>query len=158
MEMKTNPIIYIAGPYRGRSPQKTNHNIKNAARVAAVLRKAGYVCVVPHLESLYEEKILTEDQWIQHGLSLLKRCDCVVTTCIDISSSKGSMLEVSKAEEWGILVFYGVDAFFENEEELSSLPFYFESSKKRMMKTVTQENECRENELTVEECLKQVKS
>lgn len=123
-------MIYIAGPYTAKSEIEKTQNILNAVRAAAFLRSRGCVCVVPHLESMFCETCLEEDEWIRHGLELLKRCDALVTCVLDIQESKGTLKEIEKACKWGIPVFFGAEAYWKNLENVRVLPYFFDSSKK----------------------------
>ena len=71
---------------------------------AGELRREGVVCVVPHLESVYNEDALSEEGWLDHGLVLLERCDAVLV--LDRwEESKGTLTEVEFAERRGLPVF-----------------------------------------------------
>jgi hypothetical protein len=74
---KRNIVVYVAGPYTAPTEAGVKANILEAAKIAGEIRRAGFSAVVPHLESLYNEVCISEEEWIEHGIALLRRCDAI---------------------------------------------------------------------------------
>ena len=77
MKSKRDYVVYVAGPYRADTEEEINANIREACSIGAELRKAGYTVIIPHIESYMFEDALTEEEWLEHGISLLKRANAV---------------------------------------------------------------------------------
>jgi hypothetical protein len=102
-----NNVVYICGPYRAENKIEINQNILNAVKAANILRKENYACIVPHLESVYSEDTLTEDEWLEHGITLLSKCDilCIIIAKED-KPTKGMTREIDFALKNNILIMY----------------------------------------------------
>lgn len=101
-------VVYVAGPYRGN----IKNNIKEACEIGAELRKAGYTVIIPHIESYGYESALTEEEWLAHGIELLKRCNAVY----DFRKgrlSTGTADEVAVAKKRNTPVCYSVEGVHE---------------------------------------------
>lgn len=102
--MKFSKLVYIAGPYTAPSRPEILANIARAASAASVLRENGIACIVPHLESIFNEDAMDESGWLEHGLALLEWCDGVLL--LDgWKDSKGSVEECEFAKDSRIPLF-----------------------------------------------------
>lgn len=102
-------VVYIAGPYSADTKREVRDNISEAIEVAGDIRQSGYSAIVPHLESLHNENCISEEDWLEHGLSLLRRCSAV----FDFRRgrrSRGTEIEVSLATMLGIPVVTSIGA------------------------------------------------
>lgn len=107
-EFTPRPVVYVAGPYKAHSlgldPRKaTMINVDKARRVGALLDRAGYSPLVPHLlgaGGLYGRRTAadTREAALGNGLDLL-RCvglsggGLAVILCPDGSMSEGTQRE-----------------------------------------------------------------
>lgn len=102
-------VVYVAGPYSADSKREVMANVFEAIEVAAEIRRAGFTAIVPHLESLFNEDCISEEEWLDHGFALLRRCSAVV----DFRKgrrSQGTEKEVTLATILGIPVVTSVGA------------------------------------------------
>lgn len=72
--------IYLAGPYRAKNGHTVAENVQAASEVAAEVFEAGHVAVTPHLltERAAKEADLTDEEWLDRTMSMLKRCDALL--------------------------------------------------------------------------------
>jgi hypothetical protein len=98
-------LIYLAGPYSATSRAKVLGNIQRAVEVASELRRVGYVVFVPHLESMFGEDALNEDEWVQHGIRLLEACEEVMVLP-GWERSRGTKKEIEYAKRIGLPIKY----------------------------------------------------
>ena len=111
---KRDFVVYVAGPYRGSTRLEIMDNIRESIIVGAGLRAEGYTVIITHLESFFNEDCLSENDWLEHGLSLLSRCDAVYDFRKNRFSA-GTELEVNKAKELSIPVcetLEGIDSAY----------------------------------------------
>ena len=91
--------LYVSGPYTQGDPVV---NVRNAVRVAEIIREAGHVPIVPHLSMLWHMISPHEwDYWLDLDLALLERCDGMVRISGD---SKGADREQKVAQNLGMVV------------------------------------------------------
>lgn len=98
--------VYIAAPYRDKTPEGIKSNIERVKTVARYLADQGILPVVPHLALGYCKD--APEDWptaLYHGLKLLERCD-VLLVCGD--ESEGVRDEVAFAKGKGIPVMTAV--------------------------------------------------
>ena len=107
-------VVYIAGQYAG----DTETNINNAQDVATAARACGAAAIVPHVLSHGVEDTMTEEQWMQHYIAVLGRCDAVIVLP-GYESSAGTLREIASAEALAIPV-YGARAISWAPEEAFS--------------------------------------
>lgn len=118
--MKT---VYVAGPYRGKTPWDVEQNIRNAEKLAFRVASAGLVPVCPHSMYRYFDKTCTDTFWLEATLELLRRCDALMLEARWLQSS-GSIGEYKLAVETGIPVFQDVcwDREFVTQDERFVIP------------------------------------
>lgn len=97
-------VIYIAGPYRGSTPEKIQQNIHSARTVAAKAAGHGLYVVIPHNMSSGIEMVAPEAYWLAATMELMRRCDAVLL-CPGWVESKGTMAEIDEAHRLGIPVY-----------------------------------------------------
>lgn len=99
------PIVYVAGPFRGKTPWDIEQNIRRAETVGLELaRIANVTPMIPHTMYRYFQDALPDMFWLRAGLDLLKRCDAIFL-CKGWERSQGSVREKEKAESLSIAVF-----------------------------------------------------
>ena len=101
-------VVYIAGPYRGRTPYQVEKNIARAKKAALKVWKAGHIALCPHMNTANFDGELPDEVWMDGALELMLRCD-VVLVLKGWDSSKGSRAEVTEAMSRGMLVVEDID-------------------------------------------------
>lgn len=102
------PIVYIAGPFRGRNSWDMEQNIRRAEALALDVWKMGAAAVCPHANTRFFQGAAADDVWLTGDLAILRRCDAVLMTA-DWRDSEGAIAEHGYALERGVEVFYGLD-------------------------------------------------
>ena len=100
-------LIFVSGPYNARTEEEKRANIWHAVRVACRLWELGFFVICPHLNSANFEFYtnLDESVWLEGGLELLRRSDCIF--CLKgWESSQGSLMEHELAEKLGKPIYY----------------------------------------------------
>lgn len=99
-------IIYIAGPYTGRTYEAIHAHIYQAREVAKKVWQAGHIALCPHMNTAHFEQdcSLPESVYLEGDLQLLARCDALVLTP-DWELSRGATAERAYAEARGIPIF-----------------------------------------------------
>lgn len=96
-------LVYIAGPYTGRSHLEIERNILEAREAGALVAKLGYMPVIPQCNSAFFDDVGDTDFWYAGTLALMKRCDAVVVTA-RWQQSNGAQREVQEAQAIGLPV------------------------------------------------------
>ena len=100
-------IVYIAGPYTGKSYKEIDNNIANARKWAVKLAEyeIGFFC--PHLNSAHFEEHapgVPESFWKELDIKLLKACDAVLVI-EGWERSKGAQTEALEATRLELPIF-----------------------------------------------------
>ena len=80
LQIKGNKrLIFVSGPYRAKTEEERVENIYHAMRIACRLWELGFFVLAPHLNTAHFENFtnLDESVWLEGGLEMLSRCDCV---------------------------------------------------------------------------------
>ncbi len=96
-------IVYISAPY---TKGDVCENVRRACLAGDELLKKGHIPFIPHLAHLWH--LISPhpwETWIQIDIALLERCDAILR--LD-SDSKGADLEVKRAKELGIPIYYNI--------------------------------------------------
>lgn len=112
-------VIYIAGPFRGKSHYEIHQNICRAEALALEVWRAGHAAICPHLNTAHFHGAADDSVWLEGDLEIMKRCDAVLMTP-DWKRSAGAAAEKQEAEKAGIPVF----------ESLAGLEDYYKSALK----------------------------
>lgn len=96
--------IYISGPYtKGDTCENTN----NAIKIANKILDAGHIPFVPHLAHFWHTMTPRPWQdWMKIDLAFLPSCNILLRLP---GESKGADIEVAKAMELNIPVFYSYE-------------------------------------------------
>ena len=105
-------VVYVAGPFRGKSHWDVEENIRRAERLALEVWRSGAACVCPHTNTRFFDGAADDSVWLDGDLEILARCDAVVMTD-DWQRSSGARAEEAYAREKNIPVFYALDALRE---------------------------------------------
>ena len=107
--MKQMELIYVAGPYRGKSKIRVINffqrlrNIHRARKAAKELWGMGYAVICPHSNSAMMDGVCPDENFLAGTLSMMAACDKVVLLDGWVNSS-GTWGEINKAKEWHIPV------------------------------------------------------
>ena len=71
-------LVYVAGPYAGKTIFHQWLNVYRAWRVARILWGRGYAAICPHTNSLLMDSTLDWDGWLTGDEAIIDRCDLVV--------------------------------------------------------------------------------
>jgi len=102
-------LVYVAGPYRGKSKIKIINyiqrqiNIAKARLVAQELWKAGFAVICPHSNSANFDGICDDEIFLEGDKEILKRCDLMILLP-NWEKSEGTKAEVLFACDNGIEV------------------------------------------------------
>lgn len=103
-------LIYIAGPYTGRTYSAIEDNIRKAENAAIALWARGWAVITPHLNTAHFERYetatgITYHTWLNGTLEMLKRSDAIFMLN-SWEQSKGARLEHKHARENKMKVYY----------------------------------------------------
>lgn len=108
-------LIYVAGPYTGKTHSEIDDNIEKAEAASIVLFQKGWNVFTPHKNTAHYEKYeavagLTYHTWIETTADMLRRCDAIFMMK-EWERSSGAKAELVIAQEMGIPIFYEVNGF-----------------------------------------------
>lgn len=103
-------IIYIAGPYRAKTPWLVEENIRRAERTALRVALRGHVPLCPHTMYRYFDGSAPDEFWLECTQELLRRCDGIVMS-VGWYESEGSVDELALARELGLQTWKTLGAF-----------------------------------------------
>ena len=111
-------VVYIAGPYRARTPWLVELNIRRAEYMALTVARLGASPLCPHTNARFFQGVLPDSYWINATLELMRRSDAVMLVQ-GWQQSEGSRGEVNEAKRLGIPIFDGIEqlARWISEEE-----------------------------------------
>jgi hypothetical protein len=109
-------VVYIAGPFRGKSAWDIERNIRRAETLALEVWRLGAACLCPHTNTRFFQNAAPDEVWLKGDLELLKRCDAVLLTD-DWQNSSGAREEVAFAVNNDIPVFKTLEALTEWVDE-----------------------------------------
>lgn len=96
--------LYVSGPYT-KGDQFIN--TRNAILASDELMEAGVVAFCPHLSAYWNTlKPHTWQEWMDYDLVWVEACDALLRLP---GESKGADIEVDKAKELGLPVFYSIE-------------------------------------------------
>lgn len=98
--------IFVSGPISAPTETEMIANSEIAQHVAYELIKKGHVPLVPHLSvyASYRDKVSYE-WWMEYCFEWLGQCEALFY----IGPSKGADIELARAKELGLQVFYSLD-------------------------------------------------
>ena len=108
-------VVYIAGPFRGKSHWDVEQNIRRAEGLALEAWRAGFAVICPHTNTRFFDGAADDKVWLEGDLEILVRCDVVLLTD-DWERSSGARAEVAHAREWNVPVFMTLETLREWSE------------------------------------------
>jgi nucleoside 2-deoxyribosyltransferase len=101
-------VVYVAGPFRGKSHWDIAENIRNAERLALDVWRLGAAALCPHANTAHFQDAAPDHVWLDGDLAMLDKCDAIIMTP-DWRRSSGATAEHEHALANGIPSFYDVD-------------------------------------------------
>jgi hypothetical protein len=105
--MTPKKIIYIAGPYRGKTGWEIEENIRRAERIALEVWQKGYAAICPHANSRFFFGELDEDHVLEGCLEILRRSDGMLLIP-GWEASEGARVEWSEALGRRIPIYFSL--------------------------------------------------
>ena len=93
-------LVYIAGPYRGRTTAEITGNIRRAEQYTEKLLRMGFFVYCPHKNTSHLDGCVPETFFLDMGLEMLRRCDAIFVMP-DSEYSLGTAAEIQLARELG---------------------------------------------------------
>jgi hypothetical protein len=118
--VKRKPRVYVAGAMSANNILDVFHNLRRGIMAGVQLFFAGYAPFVPHWdfhlllsapEKLARE--VTPDDFYSYSLAWLEVSD-VLLVLPGWEKSYGTKLEIAKAEELGIPIFYSINSLMKH--------------------------------------------
>ncbi len=100
-------LVYIAGPFRGKSAWDIECNIRRAETLALEVWQLGAAALCPHCNTRFFQNAAPDEVWLAGDLVMLERCDAVLLTD-DWFRSSGAQAEVQHARNLNIPVFTSI--------------------------------------------------
>jgi hypothetical protein len=118
---KWTEVCYVAGPYRADTEYYVKQNIRKAEDVGVQLWAAGWVPVIPHMNTAFFGGAygLPDDVWLKGDFAILKLCKFVVAIT-GWQYSKGTKHEIDLARQLGMPVY-----FWDEEKDRHFLVNYY---------------------------------
>ena len=101
-------VVYIAGPFRGKSSWDVEQNIRRAETLALEVWRLGAVALCPHTNTRFFDGAADDRIWLDGDMELLKRCDAVLLTA-DWARSTGASAEKEHAHAIGVPVLFSIE-------------------------------------------------
>ena len=70
-------VIYIAGPFRGKTAWEVEKNIRAAEEIGFEIAQLGAIPLIPHTLYRFFNGELTDQFWLDATMGLLKRSDAI---------------------------------------------------------------------------------
>lgn len=96
-------LIYVAGPFRAKTPWGIECNIRNAEEAGLHIALCGDIPVIPHTMYRFFQDSLPDDFWLDATMDLLKKCDGIYMLK-DWKKSTGARAEYEWARANGLLL------------------------------------------------------
>lgn len=95
-------VVYIIGPFRGKTHWQVYQNVLNAERLGLEVAKLGAMPLIPHKNTENFDGLLDDEFWVEGTKELLRRADAAITVealGINWRASTGSSGEVHEMED-----------------------------------------------------------
>ena len=104
--MSVLKVVYIAGPFRARTPWLVEQNVRVAEQVALGVWRNGMVALCPHTNTRQFDGVegVRPELWLDGTMELMRRCDAVLMI-EGWRTSGGAVLEKREADRLGMPVF-----------------------------------------------------
>jgi len=98
------PLIYVAGPYRGKTAADVECNIVLARTMGMRIAKLGAYPVIPHSNTSHFDGLAPDEVFLEGTMRLMESCDAVVVLP-GWKDSTGTMDEMARAKDLGKVMF-----------------------------------------------------
>lgn len=95
------PVIYVAGPFRGKDSWEMEQNIRRAEALALEAWRLGCAVICPHANTRFFQGAADDAVWLDGDIAMLARCDAILMTP-DWERSNGATAERAFAIARGI--------------------------------------------------------
>lgn len=102
------PVVYIAGPFRGATPWVVEQNIRRAEELSLQVWQAGGAALCPHTNTRFFDRMLPDAVFLEGTLAMLAKCDALITLPT-WQLSEGARAEVAYALRHDIQVVHGIE-------------------------------------------------
>jgi hypothetical protein len=99
-------VIYVAGPYQGKTYSEQRINIAHAMKVAELLWLRGWVVICPHANTAWMDG--ERQMFLDGDLEILSRCDAIFMLK-GWRESEGAKAELDLAKRLGLEISYEVN-------------------------------------------------
>jgi len=96
-------IVYVAGPYRGKTIHETKLNFRRAEKVAEWLWSEGYAVICPHTNSSFIDGLIPDPQILDAYVAIMLKCD-IVAAMPGCDRSEGAKAECCQALAGGVKI------------------------------------------------------
>lgn len=103
--MSSIPLIYVAGPFRGKTHWEVESNIRRAEEISLRLWKLGVAVFCPHTNTRYFDQEIPDDHVLASLLDILDRCDALFVLK-GWENSSGTQEEIKQANFARQPIFY----------------------------------------------------
>jgi len=103
-------LVYIAGPYRGKTISDVIQNIRNAEKIAIKYWKMGYAVICPHKNTALFDGLCEDKVWMGGDIEILKRCDIIVLLST-WKNSTGTIAEYEESKKNNIEIIFDEEEF-----------------------------------------------
>ena len=100
-------VVYVAGPYRGKTSWDIENNIRRAEEIAYELWIRGVAAICPHTNCRFFQGIAPDATLLEGTMEMLRRCDGVIFLP-GWQLSEGSVLEHTEARSLKMPIFYNI--------------------------------------------------
>lgn len=110
--------IYIAGPYNPKNEtthmavRKAKLNVDKAIEAFVELKEKGHIPFVPHLSHYIHTNPKAEEYgnwWYEYDMTFLEDWTDAIYMLDDWKDSKGSRMELEKAKELDLKIYYNIE-------------------------------------------------
>jgi nucleoside 2-deoxyribosyltransferase len=100
-------LIYVAGPYRGKTAWEVAQNIRKAEEWGFLVVQAGHMPVIPHANCAHFDGEGEAQFWLDGTLEMMRRCDAVLVFATEAHGrvSSGTLGEIAEAERLGLPMY-----------------------------------------------------
>ena len=110
--------IYVASSYSAPTEAERLANTYRAIDAGLAVYRKGHIPFIPHLchwadaRATEQGQPLTWEDWMAIGDAWLKQCDAILY----LAPSKGADIELARAKELGLRIFYSVEGLCDNQK------------------------------------------